>query len=171
MPAAEIRFTVDGALPGWVYGTRYTAPIRIASTTRLRAVAIAAGLVSPDRRRQLHQARARPGGLHVASAYHGDRELWSRRYSAKGLELHRGRHQTSSSPNGPPGRLSIPQAGFAHCRNRRKCSAWWGSAAAAPIPPNGARSPIASRRWTKRARNVKSHPWACQTCGLGALLP
>jgi hypothetical protein len=43
---AEVRFTLDGSAPGLNAGTRYTTPIPITSTTRVRAVAIANGLVS-----------------------------------------------------------------------------------------------------------------------------
>jgi hypothetical protein len=44
-PDAEIRFTVDGSAPGLTNGTRYTAPILITNTTRLRAVALVGGRV------------------------------------------------------------------------------------------------------------------------------
>ncbi len=43
-PAAEIRFTTDGSDPGVTNGMPYTAPIAIARTTRLRAVALVDGV-------------------------------------------------------------------------------------------------------------------------------
>jgi hypothetical protein len=42
-PGAEIRFTFDGSTPNATNGTRYTAPILINSTGRVRAVGLAAG--------------------------------------------------------------------------------------------------------------------------------
>ena len=45
-PNAEIRFTVDGSAPGLTTGALYSAPIQISSSTRMRAVATAAGFVS-----------------------------------------------------------------------------------------------------------------------------
>jgi CotH kinase protein/Fn3 associated/Lamin Tail Domain/Concanavalin A-like lectin/glucanases superfamily/Immunoglobulin I-set domain/Chitobiase/beta-hexosaminidase C-terminal domain/Bacterial TSP3 repeat len=45
-PGAEIRFTLNGSVPGATNGNVYTAPIPINGTRRVRAVAIAFGQVS-----------------------------------------------------------------------------------------------------------------------------
>ena len=45
-PGAEIFYTINGSPPSRATGSRYTAPITISTTTRLRAVAIANGQVS-----------------------------------------------------------------------------------------------------------------------------
>lgn len=46
-PDAEIWFTLDGSAPGPGAGARYQAPVTVASTTRLRAVAVGPGGASP----------------------------------------------------------------------------------------------------------------------------
>ncbi len=47
-PGAEIRYTTDGRLPSETWGEVYTGPLEVATTTTLRALAIAEGHVSSD---------------------------------------------------------------------------------------------------------------------------
>ncbi|MFO1500912.1 MAG: CotH kinase family protein [Verrucomicrobiota bacterium] len=46
-PSLEIRFTLDGSVPGLTNGLSYAAPIQMTNTTRLRAVAVADGQAGP----------------------------------------------------------------------------------------------------------------------------